>query len=37
MAQRRAYQGVDAISFRGMQCRRDIGFRALAAKKKPGD
>jgi phosphoribosylamine--glycine ligase len=37
MAQRRAYQGVDAIGFRGMQCRRDIGFRALAAKRKPGD
>ena len=37
MAHRRAYQAVDGIHFRGMQCRRDIGFRALAAKKKPGD
>jgi phosphoribosylamine--glycine ligase len=37
MAQRRAYQAVEGITFRGMQCRRDIGFRALAARKKPGD
>jgi phosphoribosylamine--glycine ligase len=37
MAQRRAYQAVDGIRFRGMQCRRDIGFRALAPKKKHGD
>jgi phosphoribosylamine--glycine ligase len=28
-AQRRAYQVVDAIHFDGMQCRRDIGYRAL--------
>ena len=28
-AQRRAYEVVDAIAFDGMQCRRDIGFRAL--------
>ncbi|MCU0942302.1 MAG: phosphoribosylamine--glycine ligase, partial [Hydrogenophaga sp.] len=28
-AQRRAYEAVDAIRFDGMQCRRDIGFRAL--------
>ncbi|HSX92877.1 MAG TPA: phosphoribosylamine--glycine ligase [Hydrogenophaga sp.] len=28
-AQRRAYEVVDRIAFDGMQCRRDIGFRAL--------
>ena len=28
-AQRRAYEVVDAIHFAGMQCRRDIGYRAL--------
>jgi len=28
-ARRRAYEVVDAIHFDGMQCRRDIGFRAL--------
>lgn len=28
-AQRRAYEVVDQIRFDGMQCRRDIGFRAL--------
>jgi len=28
-AQRRAYEVVDAVRFDGMQCRRDIGFRAL--------
>ena len=33
MAQRRAYQAVDAIQFAGMQLRRDIGHRAIAAKK----
>ena len=33
MAQRRAYQLADAISFEGCQMRRDIGFRALNAKK----
>ncbi|MCU0896334.1 MAG: phosphoribosylamine--glycine ligase [Burkholderiales bacterium] len=33
MAQRRAYQAVDQIRFDGMQLRRDIGFRAIAAKK----
>jgi phosphoribosylamine--glycine ligase len=33
MAQRRAYQTVDQIRFDGMQLRRDIGFRAIAAKK----
>jgi len=33
MAQRRAYQAVDAIRFDGMQYRRDIGHRAVAAKK----
>jgi phosphoribosylamine--glycine ligase len=29
-AQREAYELVDAISWSGMQCRRDIGFRAIA-------
>ncbi len=29
-AQRRAYGLVDAIAWNGMQCRRDIGFRAVA-------
>jgi len=33
MAQRRAYEGVEGIRFDGMQYRRDIGFRAVAAKK----
>jgi phosphoribosylamine--glycine ligase len=33
MAQRRAYHAVDAITFRGMQYRRDIGFRALAQRR----
>ncbi|MCU0803596.1 MAG: phosphoribosylamine--glycine ligase [Burkholderiales bacterium] len=33
MAQRRAYQAVDQIRFEGMQLRRDIGFRAIAAKR----
>ncbi len=33
MAQRRAYQIVDGVRFDGMQCRRDIGFRAIAARK----
>ena len=28
-AQRQAYEAVDAIHFDGMQCRRDIGYRAL--------
>jgi len=28
-AQRRAYEVVDQVRFDGMQCRRDIGFRAL--------
>jgi phosphoribosylamine--glycine ligase len=35
MAQRRAYEAVDRIRFDGMQYRRDIGFRAVAAKKTP--
>ncbi len=30
MAQKRAYELVDAIGFDGMQCRRDIGWRAAA-------
>ncbi|PZO20470.1 MAG: phosphoribosylamine--glycine ligase [Burkholderiales bacterium] len=29
LAQQRAYEVVDAIHFDGMQCRRDIGYRAL--------
>jgi phosphoribosylamine--glycine ligase len=33
MAQRRAYEAVERIRFDGMQYRRDIGFRAVAAKK----
>lgn len=34
MAQRRAYQVADGISFDGCQMRRDIGYRAIAAKHK---
>ena len=33
MAQRRAYQAAEGIRFDGMQMRRDIGHRALGAKK----
>ena len=33
MAQRRAYQAAEGIRFDGMQYRRDIGHRAIAAKK----
>jgi phosphoribosylamine--glycine ligase len=33
-AQAEAYALVDAISWQGMQCRRDIGFRAVAREKK---
>jgi phosphoribosylamine--glycine ligase len=33
MAQRRAYQAAEGIHFDGMQYRRDIGHRAMAAKK----
>ena len=29
MAQRRAYQAIDGVSFAGMQFRRDIGFRGV--------
>jgi phosphoribosylamine--glycine ligase len=29
VAQKRAYEVLDPISFDGMQCRRDIGFRAI--------
>jgi phosphoribosylamine--glycine ligase len=32
-AQRQAYDLVDTISWKGMQCRRDIGFRAVAREK----
>jgi phosphoribosylamine---glycine ligase len=34
MAQRRAYQLADEISFDGCQMRRDIGYRAIAANRK---
>ncbi len=34
MAQRRAYQVADGIAFDGCQMRRDIGYRAIAAKHK---
>jgi phosphoribosylamine--glycine ligase len=33
MAQRRAYEGAEGIRFDGMQYRRDIGYRAVAARK----
>jgi phosphoribosylamine--glycine ligase len=33
-AQRRAYEIVDLIRFDGMQCRRDIGHRAVAPGRK---
>ncbi|HET9041857.1 MAG TPA: phosphoribosylamine--glycine ligase [Burkholderiales bacterium] len=33
MAQRRAYEVIEGIRFDGMQYRRDIGFRAIAARK----
>jgi phosphoribosylamine--glycine ligase len=33
MAQRLAYQVVDGVRFDGMQYRRDIGFRAIAARR----
>jgi phosphoribosylamine---glycine ligase len=33
MAQRRAYQALEGIRFDGMQYRRDVGHRAIAAKK----
>jgi len=34
MAQRRAYQAAEGIRFDGMQLRRDIGHRAITAKKQ---
>ena len=33
MAQKRAYEVIEGIRFDGMQYRRDIGFRAIAARK----
>jgi phosphoribosylamine--glycine ligase len=33
LAQKRAYEVVDLIKFDGMQCRRDIGWRAIDRKK----
>lgn len=35
-AQAQAYALVDAISWRGMQCRRDIGYRAIAREARRG-
>ena len=35
-AQREAYALVDTIRFDGMQCRRDIGFRAIARERAAG-
>jgi phosphoribosylamine---glycine ligase len=35
-AQREAYTLVDAIRFDGMQCRRDIGYRAIARERGAG-
>ena len=32
-AQQQAYALVDAVSWKGMQCRRDIGYRAIAREK----
>jgi phosphoribosylamine--glycine ligase len=32
-AQRQAYALVDVISWQGMQCRRDIGYRAIARER----
>jgi len=34
IAQRRAYQVLDGVRFDGMQFRRDIGFRAVAARRQ---
>jgi phosphoribosylamine--glycine ligase len=34
MAQHRAYQAVERIRFDGMQFRRDIGHRAIPARKQ---
>jgi phosphoribosylamine---glycine ligase len=34
-AQREAYALVDVISWQGMQCRRDIGYRAVERERKP--
>ncbi len=33
-AQAQAYALVDAVSWTDMQCRRDIGYRAIATRKK---
>jgi len=35
-SQHEAYALVDAISWQGMQCRRDIGYRAVAREKDAG-
>jgi phosphoribosylamine--glycine ligase len=35
-AQQQAYALVDAISWQGMQCRRDIGYRAIARERGSG-
>jgi phosphoribosylamine--glycine ligase len=34
-AQEQAYGLVDVISWTGMQCRRDIGYRAIARERSP--
>ena len=34
-AQKRAYEQVDQIHFDGMQCRRDIGYRAVGRRANP--
>ncbi len=35
-AQAQAYELVDAVSWNGMQCRRDIGYRAIARERTSG-
>jgi phosphoribosylamine--glycine ligase len=35
-AQAQAYALVDCISWQGMQCRRDIGYRAIARERTAG-
>ena len=36
-AQAQAYELVDAVSWNGMQCRRDIGYRAIARERTSGN
>jgi len=35
LAQQRAYDVMQSIHFDGMQCRRDIGWRAIARRNAP--